>query len=225
VAALLKELRGGETDELEPVDSIPLPSLFVPEPASTICVQVPEWARGPLLFAGDLALIRRTPVPLALLRDRLVAILFERRPNMLMPVSWISPAREDTRRVNIAELEKWRNEMERQEEGERETNRFLAEATSPGILFGMLRIGSDAAWNKHLSSLGPEHPWRLFLEYGDYWEPLSKWSTEVFPSEATSIPDPRDGSHLVGAVITWISSSAIAPQRSVDEIRPEAADE
>ena len=216
-AALLLQIGGGEKGPaVDASDSIPLPALFVPDQTSTVCIQVPEWAKGPLLFAGDLALVRRTPAPLPNLLDHLVAVLFEVRHNIQLPTA--KAARSYARGPSLSpkELEAQRDELERWEESDRATNPYLAEATAPGVLFGILRVGSDGKWDKKLQTLGIEHPWRLFLECGDSWEPLTRWSGEAFPSERSSAPELMDGVHIEGPVITWISASNETSEEAIE---------
>ncbi len=50
-----------ENPKIETVDSIPFPSLFIPHPDSTFCIQATDKLNGSLISAGDLALVQLAP--------------------------------------------------------------------------------------------------------------------------------------------------------------------
>jgi transcriptional regulator with XRE-family HTH domain len=213
--ALLQEAanKGGALEE--PVtDSVPFASLYLPSPATTVCIQVTGRAGGALLRAGDLALVQRAAEPAPHLLNGLIAVLFERQNNVLLPSPEFARAHGKGPLLDLVERSRQRDELERWEEGERDTNKYLAASTAPGVSFGTLRIGSDRTWDGKESSLGLEHPWRLFLDCGGDWKPLTKdWSTEVYAPDSEWASRLKTGTRILGAVIGWLR----APGGTTDE--------
>jgi transcriptional regulator with XRE-family HTH domain len=224
VATLMRErrpIKDKEEAESAAPDSIPFASLFIPQPSSTICIQVTERAKGPLVSAGDLALIQQKHDPLLLLEGRLVAVLFERQPNLLLPSPDAAASCGQGPLLGVVERERMRDEIERWEEDDLSKDKFLAEATEPGISFGFLRLGSDERWNRSRQTLGPEHPWRFYLDCGQDWKGLTDWSTGKLPSGRKS-PKLKKGIEILGIVIGWIGASNVAVSGLASEdIEPE----
>ena len=206
-SALLRRLNPKEEIvEADPVDTVPFPSLFVPDRASTVCVEVTKRTKGPLLFGGDLALVQLSELPLIKLRNRLVAVLFHQQHNLLLPSSTAAHSHGGGAPVDMAESERQRDILELGEASERSTNEYLKQATGPGVLFGMLRLGSDGDWGGKDENLGLFPPWRYFLDCGDHWEPLTDWSLDEFVSAMN--PPIKSGLRIIGAVVGWISANA-----------------
>jgi len=139
------------------------------------------------------------------LRNRLVAVLFHQQHNLLLPSSTAAHSHGGAP-VDMAELESQRDFLELGEASERSTNEYLKEATAPGVLFGMLRLGSDEDWEGEDENLGLFHPWRYFLDCGDHWEPLTAWSLDEFASAVN--PPIKSGLRIIGTVVGWISANA-----------------
>ena len=225
IAALLQLVkRGAVNPKPLATDLIPFPTPFISEPASTICIQATDRLAGSPFFAGDLCLVRlSTPkrektnakdLPDLSLENLLgcsVAALYKSMPNEreLSPdaARWRSQNRHLIGPTVEYDLKHLRSQITPAEE--KQGKKHLADATSPGILLGTLRVQSDESWTGNLNDLDGERPWRLVLDCGGTWNGLTDWSTDEFPWGALRVRL-REGITVLGTVIGWLRAPGAA---------------
>lgn len=224
-AALLEFVKRGSVDA-KPLatDLIPFPTMFISEPASTICVQATDTVAGSPFFAGDLYLVRLAAVKRGGanaqdLPDRSfenligcsVAVFYANSPT----ARELSPeaVRRRPRGRLFTEADRREIEVNRARnpvayaEADRKSEELLEKVVATvesGVLFGSLRVQSHENWDGDFNRLKGDHPWRLVLDCGDIWNGLTAWSTEAFPWDGTLRSRLNSGVHILGAVIGWL---------------------
>jgi transcriptional regulator with XRE-family HTH domain len=218
--ALLRFVKcGGRDPKRFAVDFIPFPALFAPEAASVICVQATDRLAGAPLFAGDLSLVRLAQqegdesgcdelpsLGFESLLNCLVAVFCESMPNQreLSPdaARWLS---RNQRLIGPTVEYDLKGLRSRAAPGqEKRAEKYLADATAAGVLFGTLRVQSHENWDGDFSRLEGDHPWRLVLDCGGTWNGLTLWSTQAFPWDGSLRHRLNAGVHILGAVIGWL---------------------
>jgi transcriptional regulator with XRE-family HTH domain len=205
---LLREVRNlGPTAEADLSNSVRFPSLFVPEPALTRCIQLTDLFAGSGFSAGDVALIQLARGSLLNLLNRSVAVFYER----LSPERLLTPeaVRRLPRARYFAEVDRRENELNRSrdpliraetdQKNEELAAKFQRDATGPGVLFGVFSIEYDEIAGGS---------WRAVLNCGTFWRALTLWNAEEPPSEATLAISPESGIHVLGPVIGWLRGPA-----------------
>lgn len=213
--ALLCEIRDGKSSE---GNAVSFPSLFIPNPEWTRCIQVSAPFAGAGLSVGDVALVQLLRESLFSLLGHTVAVFYERlSPERLLTpeaVRLLPPARQ------FSEVDRRDNELNRSRdpliraETDRKNNqlaeRLMQEATASGVLFGNLNIEHDERF-EGLESGHPaarKLPWRVVLNCGNFWRALTQWNTKDDPSESTFSISSESGIHVLGTMIGWLRRPA-----------------
>jgi transcriptional regulator with XRE-family HTH domain len=204
---------------------IPFPALFAPEGAAVICVQATDRLAGSPLFAGDLSLVRLAQQEGdACGCDKLPSLGFESLFNCLvavfcesMPIQrelspdaarWLSRNQRLVGPTVEHDLKELRSRTT--PESEKRADKYRANATAAGVLFGTLRVQSHENWDGDLSRLEGDNPWRLVLDCGATWSGLTLWSTQEFPWDGSLRHRLNAGVHVLGAVIGWLRAAGEA---------------
>jgi transcriptional regulator with XRE-family HTH domain len=220
IPALLQRLResSGAIEIAEGADYVLLPSRFVPENQSLVCIQVPPQGAGPQLSIGDLILIDTTQRDLRKCLNCFVALLCEKESLMrglkpeivrLRPRGRILTER-DKKEI---ELNRSRDPLVRAETDRRNEELWAKslQAALPDVLFGTLRVDiPDGTQNDSHESLTEGIPWRLVLDGGAFVTPLTPWKVEAFSLDGKLALPEEPRIEILGAVIGWIRAPRIS---------------
>lgn len=232
IPALSAFLNEGATATPESADYVPLPSRFVPENPSVVCIQVPPQGAGPQFSIGDLVLIDLTPRAVAGFVGRFVAVLCENEslPRLVKPeIMRLWPrgrilTEKDKKEI---ELNRSHDPLVRAEEDRRDEEQWRKSLQRflPDVLFGTLRVDiPHDTQNESSEGLSKGIPWRLILDGGNFLTPLTPWSVQEFCLDETFAFPEQPKIHILGIVIGWLRAPRVstsklpaAPMEPIDD--------
>lgn len=234
IAALLERLNGGARTTAESADYILLPSRFVVEDPSIVCVQVPPNSGNSQLSVGDLVLIDTSQRAVNKCLSCFVALACENDLLMrglkpeIVRLQFHGPILTEKDKKEM-ELNRSRNPLVRAEEDQRAEELWgkYVRPLLPDVLFGMLRVDIPYGMqNESSEGLSEGIPWRLMLDGGTFETVLTRWRTErLFLDETLAFSeDPKI--RILGVVIGWLRAPRVSASKlATAVIEPVAVDD